>query len=194
MERERADAAVARAAEATEEAVRERTGRREAEEQAARAEARVAALEERLAGYAGPSVGSDGGDSGPGALRRALREAAEAQGRAAASDAGLSTERERRQRAESDLRAARSQGLRLAREVVRLREAAQRREEAEVSRLRVEYLAREGRYELDGDRARLAELRERLDRVRVGGVGLSPGVEGGGIEGEESKDGEEPRL
>lgn len=181
MEREKAEAAQKRAQDAQEEAERERAGRREAESQAARAEARVAALEERLAGYAGTGEsGGGGGDSGPGALRRALREAAEAQGRAAASDAALSAERERRVRGEGDLRAARAQGLRLAREVVRLREALRRREQAEVSRLRVEYLAREGRYELDGDRARLAELRGRLEQVRAGGVGLGLGEDGSG--------------
>ena len=55
--------------------------------------------------------------------------------------------------------------IRLAKELARMRQEERERSQKELAKLQVEYLAKEGRYVLDGERATLREIRQQLDAV-----------------------------
>jgi hypothetical protein len=65
---------------------------------------------------------------------------------------------------------ARVQVLRLAKEISRLRDEIRAREVQEAQRLKVAFLAAEERYVLEGDRAALQEIRDKVDELRDGRV------------------------
>ncbi len=59
----------------------------------------------------------------------------------------------------------RVQMIRLAKELARMRQEERERSQRDLEKLRVEYLAREGRYVLDGDRATLRDIRQQLENL-----------------------------
>jgi hypothetical protein len=59
----------------------------------------------------------------------------------------------------------RVQMIRLAKELARMRQDERERSQKELAKLQVEYLAREGRYVLDGERETLKDIRQQLDQV-----------------------------
>lgn len=77
------------------------------------------------------------------------------------TDAKEEAQRERNAKDE-----ARVQVLRLAKEIQRLRAEAAAHERLEQERLRVNWLSREERYVLDGDRSALREIRRQADQIR----------------------------
>ena len=60
---------------------------------------------------------------------------------------------------------ARVQVVRLAKELARLRQEERERASREMEKLKVEYLAREEKYVLDGDRATLRDIRQQLENL-----------------------------
>ena len=59
----------------------------------------------------------------------------------------------------------RAQMVRLARELARMRQEERERSQREMEKLKVEYLARENRYVVDGERATLRDIRRQLDTL-----------------------------
>lgn len=61
--------------------------------------------------------------------------------------------------------ASKVQMVRLAKELARLRQEERERSQKELAKLQVEYLAKEGRYVLDGERDTLRDIRHQLDAI-----------------------------
>lgn len=162
------------------EAVRAERAMREAEA-ARRAEAEQRAVETMARASEGPNQALQS------ELAMARVRAEAALGRQAALEKELEA-------AQAACRTARAQALRLAREVQRLREAERLAAAQEVSKLRVEYLAREQRFAMEGDLARLRSIRRRVEALKAAEVAqmqFAPAPELSG-EVQESKSAEFP--
>jgi hypothetical protein len=92
------------------------------------------------------------------------------------AEARADTERERRIRSETELEKEhfRSQMHRLALALKREREKSSTLARQELEQLRLEFLAREERYVLDGDREELRTIRNELASLRSQGGGVVP--------------------
>jgi hypothetical protein len=127
-------------------------------------EALEAEQERRMAVEARLTAAVERMQAGPGAELQ--REAAEARAAGEALRAQLETARAEAVRSQVSAQEGRAQVLRLAKEVQRLREREREAAARELQQLRVEFLAREQRFALDGDLRRLRSIRERVAALR----------------------------